>query len=336
MGFDAVVATRYGVTAGELDGTIDGHFVWNRGKLAAVREWAEGAGVSLAESHAFSDSFYDAPLLAAVGHPNAVNPDARLAGLAVLRRWPIRWLDKPPGVPKVAGLEPQELLRPLIHEAFLPYARFRFQGLDNVPSEGAAIVCANHRSYFDATAIGLTLAKRDRNSRFLGKKELFDVPVVGNLARAFGGIRVDRGSGSDEPLDAAVQALAAGDIVGIMPQGTIPRGEAFFDPVLRGRWGAARLAAASGAPVIPVGLWGTERVWPRSERLPRVAPVEAPRVTVNVGPPVPLTGVDTEADTQRIMAAITALLPAEARRPHTPTAAELRRTYPPGHRGADD
>ena len=50
-----------------------------------------------------------------------------------------------------------------------------------------------------------------------------------------------------------------------MPEGTIPRGPAFFDPELKGRWGAARLAAMTGAPVIPVGMWGTEQVWPRIE-----------------------------------------------------------------------
>ena len=57
-------------------------------------------------------------------------------------------------------------------------------------------------------------------------------------------------------------------MVALMPQGTIPRGPAFFDPELKGRWGAARLAAMTGAPVIPVGLWGTEKVWPRNARLP--------------------------------------------------------------------
>ena len=107
--------------------------------------------------------------------------------------------------------------------------------------------------------------------RFLGKKEVFDAPVVGQLARALGGIRVDRGTGSDEPLAEAAAALAGGELVAIMPQGTIPRGRAFFEPELKGRWGAARLAAMTKAPVIPIGLWGTEKVWPRSERMPRRA-----------------------------------------------------------------
>ena len=60
--------------------------------------------------------------------------------------------------------------------------------------------CANHRSYFDVAALGFAFAKRGRPVRFLGKKEVFDAPVVGDLARAMGGIRVERGTGSDEPL----------------------------------------------------------------------------------------------------------------------------------------
>jgi putative phosphoserine phosphatase/1-acylglycerol-3-phosphate O-acyltransferase len=126
-----------------------------------------------------------------------------------------------------------------------------------------------------------------------------------------------------------------GEIVALMPQGTIPRGPAFFDPVLKGRWGAARLAAMTGAPVIPVGLWGTERVWPRSERLPNVlALANPPLVTVTAGSAVAgLTGRSADADTKRIMKAISALLPAEARRKRTPTAEELAATYPPGYKG---
>src|SRR5512132_2848474 len=70
LGFDDVVATRYGVDGdGRYDGTIDGEFVWGRGKLQAVRDWAGREGVDVDASWAYSDSFYDAPLLAAVGHP---------------------------------------------------------------------------------------------------------------------------------------------------------------------------------------------------------------------------------------------------------------------------
>src|SRR5205823_799827 len=179
-------------------------------------------------------------------------------------------------------------------------------------------------------AVGLTVMKRGRPIRFLGKKEVFDAPVVGPLARAMGGIRVERGSGSDEPLRAAAEALEAGELVALMPQGTIPRGELFFDPMLKGRWGAARLAAMTRAPVVPIGLWGTEKVWPRSSRVPNITNLlSPPAIRVRVGQPVDLAYEDAQPDTDRIMAAITELLPPEAHERHEPTEAELARTLPP-------
>lgn len=336
VGFDDVVATTYGVDSnGRYDGTIDGHFVWGPGKLAAIEEWSDDHDVDLEESWAYSDSFYDLPMLSTVAHPTAVNPDPRLLVVATLRRWPVRYLDKPPGVPKLLGtMEPAEAMLALARPELIPYARFDIAGTDNIPSDGGCIVVANHRSYFDTVTMGLTIARSGRPVRFLGKKEVFDAPVVGSLAKAMGGIRVDRGTGSDEPLRAAAEAIEAGELIVIMPQGTIPRGPAFFDPELKGRWGAARLAKMTRAPVIPVGLWGTEQVWPRSSRLPDVLNVtDPPLVTATVGTPVDLKYRSFDADTKRIMAAITALLPREAREPYEPTAEELARTYPPGYQG---
>jgi putative phosphoserine phosphatase/1-acylglycerol-3-phosphate O-acyltransferase len=191
---------------------------------------------------------------------------------------------------------------------------------------------ANHRSYFDPLALSATFAKRGRAVRFLGKREVFDAPVVGQVARALGGIRVDRGTGSDDPLVEAAAALASGELVAILPQGTIPRGRAFFEPELTGRWGAARLAALSKVPVVPIGLWGTERVWPRSERLPRVWNITSPpTVRVRVGEPVELKLRSPRADTRRMMDAIVGLLPPEARLRREPSPEELALTYPSGH-----
>ena len=337
LGLDDVVATRYGVNAdGTYDGTLAGPFVWSAGKLAAVREWADRHGIDLGTSYAYSDSVYDTPLLAAVGHPYAVNPDPRLQLMAAARRWPVMHLDVPPGVAKVpvVGLEMQKLALAFTRPQFFPYARFEITGTENIPASGPAILCGNHRSYFDVASIALAIAKTGRTVRFLGKKEVFDAPIVGQIAAAMGGIRVERGTGSDQPLKAAADALAAGDVVALMPQGTIPRGIAFFDPVLKGRWGAARLAAMSGAPVIPIGLWGTEKVWPRNARLPNVLNLSnPPLVTVTVGPPVPLRHVDDDADTKRLMKAISALLPVEGRIKRVPTDEELAATLPPGYAG---
>ena len=333
LGVDHVVASRWRSEEGVYTGELDGEFVWGRDKLAAVRTWAKTVGVSLKKSSAYSDSYYDSPLLNAVGHPHAVNPDARLALLATLKGWPIRHLDKPEGVVKLGAWEVQEFLRPFARTELLPNARFEIIGIENIPATGGALLCANHRSYFDATVVSLITAKAGRSARFLGKKEVFDAPIVGQLAKALGGIRVDRGTGSDQPLEEAAKALRAGELVCMMPEGTIPRGPAFFEPKLRGRWGAARLAGLSGVPIIPVGMWGTERVWPRSSRLPKVNMTNPPMITVRIGEPFHVSGTSADADTEVIMKSISDLLPAEARERHVPTEEELRLTYPPGYKG---
>lgn len=340
LGIDDVIATRYGVDAeGNYNGSIDGPFVWAAGKLSAVRDWAVRHDVDLSESWAYSDSVFDSPLLSAVGHPVAVNPDPRLLALSILRRWPVLHLDVAPGVLKlpVLGLEVQDLARVFARPELIPYARFDIEGTERIPVVGPAILVANHRSYFDAVAVALVIARSGRTARFLGKKEVFDAPVVGALVKAVGGIRVERASGSDEPLRAAADALAAGELVCLMPEGTIPRGRAFFDPVLKGRWGAARLATMSKAPVVPVGLWGTEQVWPRSSRVPNVLNLTSPpTIRVRVGDPVDLKYRSTAKDTERIMTAISALLPPESRVRREPTPDELARSFPPGYKGDPD
>ncbi len=331
LGFDATIATRYQEREGAYTGGLEGGFIWGNGKRRAVAAWAEEHGVDLADSHAYSDSIYDLPLLGAVGHPHPLNADPRLAVVATLRRWPLEYWDRPPGVPSLLGLEPYHLARLLFRPEAFPYARFDVSGSDHIPARGPVLLASNHRSYFDVAALGVVAARLRRPVRFLAKREVFDAPVVGTLARALGGIVVDREARGSEPMRQAAAALRAGEVVIVLPQGTIPRGESFFEPLLSGRTGAARLAAETGATVVPVGLWGTERVWPRSSRVPNVtALLHPPSVTVTVGPPLALGGTDAVGDTAELMAAIAGLLPAEslARRP--PTEDELARTRPAG------
>jgi len=346
LGLNDVVATRYGVNDdGTYDGTLDGPFVWSAGKLAAVRDWATRNNVQLSASYAYSDSVYDSPLLSAVGYPFVVNPDPRMVLMAAARRWPTIDLS---GVSRSetaktssgANMDLQRFALNLTHPVFFPYVKFRIEGIENIPATGPAIIVGNHRSYFDPAAIAIAIAKTERTVRFLGKKEVFDAPVLGQIAAAMGGIRVDRGTGSDEPLHTAAEALANGDLVAMMPQGTIPRGKAFYKPVLKGRWGAARLAALANKslntpiPVVPIGLWGTEKVWPRSARLPNLLNVVTPpTVTVVVGEPILLAYDSVEADTEAIMQAIMDLLPPESRTHGKPTKEEIALALPPGYKG---
>jgi putative phosphoserine phosphatase/1-acylglycerol-3-phosphate O-acyltransferase len=330
LGFDDAIATRYEEAEGRYTGRLNGGFVWGIGKRRAVRDWAGIHGVDLAASHAYSDSFYDLPLLTDVGHPHPLNADPRLALVALARRWPLEYWDRPPGVPSLLGLEPYHLARLLFRPEAFPYARFDVQGVDHIPAKGPVLLAANHRSYFDVAALGLVAARLNRPVRFLAKQEIFDAPVVGTLARALGGIAVDRGSGSANPMKQASAALRAGEVVIVLPQGTIPRGDAFFDPVLSGKTGTARLAEETGAPVVPIGLWGTEEVWARSSKLPNMtAWGHPPMVTVRVGPAMELDHHDAVADTEALMSAISELLPDASRIPRVPTSEELARTQPP-------
>lgn len=334
LGFDHVLATRYGTRDdGRFDGSIRGPFVWSTGKLSAVRHFAVQNDIDLRESFAYSDSIFDVPLLEAVGSPAAVNPDPRLTMYAVARRWPIVHFDVSPGVFKVpvVGVELQRFILEGLRSTFFPCAQFDIEGVENIPRHGPVILVGNHRSYFDVVAMANVVRRSGRTARVLGKKELFDVPVLGSLISAAGGIRVDRAEGGQVSYDMAALALEGGEMVGLLPEGTIPRGEAFFDPVLKGKTGAARLAAASRAPVVPVGMWGTEKVWPRSSTLPNLLNLSnPPTVRIRVGEPVELNYRSAAADTRRIMAAISDLLPPESREQQVPTLEELRATYPDG------
>lgn len=337
LGIDAVIATRYEVGGdGRFTGRNEGHFVWSMGKVAAVREWAEEQGIDLSESFAYSDSVYDAPLLRAVGNPGAVNPDPRLHALAIAARWPVLHFDTSPGVFKVPvlGLELQRVVTMLARPEVFPYARFTVRDAENVPETGPAILVGNHRSYFDVAAMVVAMGRTGRTARFLGKKELFDVPGLGSFFRAGGGISVDRRQEDPDSPDAfasAVRSLAGGEMLAMMPEGTIPRGIHFFEPGMSGFPGAARLAHLTKVPVIPFAITGTEKVWPRSSRLPRMTNLlNPPEVTVRFGEPVDLKYRSVPKDMARIFDAITDLLPEEVRNPPRPTLAELALTYPDG------
>ncbi len=334
--FDDVLATRYRVGPdGTYDGTIDGEFVWSLGKARSVQAWARANVIDLSESYAYSDSIFDVPMLSKVGYPVAVNPDPRLFAFAVARGWPRVWFNAPEGVPKPLGVELQDVINTIAQPQLWPWLSIELHGIENIPAEGGCIVAPNHRSYLDPALVAHAIGQRGRPARFLSKKEVTDAPLVGSLVKALGAIRVDRGSGSDEPMLHAARALAAGELIAIFPQGTIPRGPAFFEPTLKGRYGAIRLARDTGSPIVPMGLWGTEKAWPRSSRVPYVMNLaDPPTITVTVGEPYRLpTGLsddDLDAATADLMARIVDLLPAEAREAREPTKAELALTYPGG------
>lgn len=218
--------------------------------------------------------------------------------------------------PSVASVTKVQMrLSRLFNPRWQRWVRFDIEGLEHLPRTGAAILAGNHRSYFDFFVLAQLVRRGGRPIRMMAKKEIFDAPVVGRVCHAMGGIPVERNSARAlDAYAAAIEALRAGEVVGMMPQGTIPRGAAFDDPVLKGKTGVARIAAETGAPVIPFGMWGTELLWPRESKVPRLGRWRDPvTVRVRIGPPVvldgPADGRHAVEDTARIMAAIMALLP---------------------------
>ena len=134
--------------------------------------------------------------------------------------------------------------------------RFDFAGDQHIPRSGGAILSINHVGYLDFALTGTAVLPTGRYVRFMAKKEVFDNKLAGPLMRGMHHICVDRSNGSASFV-AALRALRAGEIVGIFPEGTI---SVSFE-IKELKSGAVRLAMASGVPVIPTIVWGSQRIW---------------------------------------------------------------------------
>ena len=150
--------------------------------------------------------------------------------------------------------------------------------IDEIPRDGPLILAANHASNLDAVVLGSWLMPQlGRRIHWLGKKELFDWPIVG-WAAANGGVHpVDRGAADVEAFRLAQRILDEGNILFVFPEGTrSPDGS-----LQEARDGLAVLALRTGAPIVPLGIAGSHGVWPRGQKLPH----PGGRVTVRVGRP---------------------------------------------------
>ncbi|HEY7660730.1 MAG TPA: lysophospholipid acyltransferase family protein [Actinomycetota bacterium] len=141
--------------------------------------------------------------------------------------------------------------------------RLRIAGADHVPESGPAIVAANHLSALDGVVLALVTGERARRmTRFLVAAEFFRKATVAWALRLYRQIPLRRGIGDEDALDVAIRAVRAGALAGIFPEGRVgddPEGE-----LQRGRAGVSRIALTTGAPVIPVGIWGTQGRWPKA------------------------------------------------------------------------
>ena len=207
---------------------------------------------------------------------------------------------------------------------FLARLLFRAQvdGVEHLPRTGAFIVASNHCSNLDPPILGWATGHQvGRVVHFMAKAEMRRWPIVGSLASQAGVYFVRRGEADRAAQRFSLEALAAGRPIAIFIEGTRSRN----GRLKAGRPGAALLAIRSGAPIVPVGIVGTQRIFPGKSRVPHPT-----RVTVRIGEPLRLPhqpdgriGRAALADgTERIMRAIEALLPPEQRRAMEPRSGE--------------
>ncbi|MDO7868212.1 lysophospholipid acyltransferase family protein [Nocardioides jiangxiensis] len=175
-----------------------------------------------------------------------------------------------------------------------------FEGWENIPSEGGAVMATNHNSYLDFIVSGYPGVKKKRYTRFMAKKEVFDHKVGGPLMRSFHHLAVDRANGA-EAFQVAVDALKAGEIVGVYPEATISRSFLIKDI----KSGAVRMAVEAGVPIIPVAHFGMHRVQTKGHArdLSR-----GKTLVIRVGEPFVPEGTDVAADTAELKRRMSDLL----------------------------
>jgi 1-acyl-sn-glycerol-3-phosphate acyltransferase len=178
--------------------------------------------------------------------------------------------------------------------------RFVMTGTEHVPRTGGVLLACNHIGYVDFVYGGLAANPSGRLVRFMAKRELFDHRWTGPLMRSMRHIEVDRGEGLAS-FHTAVEYLRAGEAVGIFPEATISRAMELKEF----KTGAVRIAAAAGVPLLPVVLWGTQRMVTKDH--PRDFS-RGKTIAIRVGEPLHPTGADPAAETAELKAVMGRLL----------------------------
>jgi 1-acyl-sn-glycerol-3-phosphate acyltransferase len=184
----------------------------------------------------------------------------------------------------------ERLLRPILMVVY----RVRITGREHVPEAGPCVLAANHVSVMDGFFLGIAVT---RQVRFMAKAELHRVPIVKQILEGAGAFPVERGADAGRAVAAGVKLLEQGAVVGVFPEGTsLPDRKRGY------KRGAARLALATGAPLIPVALVGTHlTLEPRTHR------IRLPRVQIVIGEPL---RVELQESTEEAATELTARLQA--------------------------
>jgi 1-acyl-sn-glycerol-3-phosphate acyltransferase len=178
--------------------------------------------------------------------------------------------------------------------------RIQITGAHHVPRRGGVLLAVNHIGYVDFVYGGLAANPSGRRVRFMAKRELFDHRWTGPLMRSMHHIEVDRAEGEGS-LQRAVALLDAGEAVGIFPEATISRALELKEF----KTGAVRIAAAAGVPLVPVVLWGTQRMMTKDH--PRDFS-RGKTITIRVGAPLHPDGSDPVAQTAELHRVMSSML----------------------------
>ncbi len=157
--------------------------------------------------------------------------------------------------------------------------KFTISGAEHIPASGGAVIAINHTGYMDFTYAGIPVREVKRYVRFMAKKEVFDNKISGPMMRTMRHIPVDRSAGADS-YRAAVDALRGGELIGVFPEATISRS---FE-IKEFKSGAARMAIEAGVPIIPLVIWGSQRVWTKGHPK-RLGRTNTP-ISMAVGEPI--------------------------------------------------
>ncbi len=176
------------------------------------------------------------------------------------------------------------------------------RGTEHIPASGGAVLACTHVSYLDFIFCGLAGLPAKRKTRFMAKQQIFANRIAGPLMRGMHHISVDRSAGQASYRE-AVTALQAGEVVGVFPEATISRSFT-VKPI---KSGAVRMAAEAGVPLIPVTVWGSQRLWTKGR--PRNLTQRHVPILIHAGEPLhPTADDDQDVLTKDLRAAMTTLL----------------------------
>jgi 1-acyl-sn-glycerol-3-phosphate acyltransferase len=180
--------------------------------------------------------------------------------------------------------------------------KIQVEGADRIPREGGAVLASNHISYLDFIFAGLAARPSKRRVRFMAKKEVFDNKISGPLMRGMRHIPVDREAGLSSYRQ-ALEDLKSGEVVGVFAEATISM--SFTVKELKN--GAVRMAQAADVPLIPVALWGTQRLWTKGR--PRRLWQRHVPIKIVVGEPIyPKKGMNSTELTEQLRSSLSDLV----------------------------